>query len=187
MSQVLALDISSVTGVAFFENGRLLTQYQIKISNKFNKLDYPTNTYPWAREVANKLFNDIVLPSYEINSSIEVVIEQTNLGRNRISQAFLEAIHAYLYELLTHKGIQPKYMSSSEWRALVGLQLSQEDKKKNKLLKQNKGRGKVTKKHLAIRLTKELFGLDLLVKENNIADACLLGWAFILKKGNNQR
>lgn len=128
-----------------------------------------------------------------------IVVEETNLGKNRYSQKSLEFTHAYFLLQMSKsicKDVPIVYLSTSQWRTAVGLEMSKEDKKSNaKLSKAKKAvggdvrkvdkkalgvAGKVTKKHLAVRKANELFGLTLKLKDNDIADALLLGTAYFL-------
>ena len=59
--------------------------------------------------------------------------------------------------------------------------MSKDDKKHNKNLSENKKRiikdvkGRINKKHLAIRFVNNMYNLDFRLKDNNIADAIALG------------
>ena len=76
------------------------------------------------------------------------------------------------------------YLDTTEWRRLVQLRLSEKDKENNKLAKKKKkGHTKITTKHLSVRLANETFGLKLLKKQNDEADAICLALAFFNKKG----
>jgi hypothetical protein len=43
-------------------------------------------------------------------------------------------------------------------------------------------RGKITPKHLAVQKSNELYGLELKLKDDDIADAILLGRAFLIDR-----
>ena len=84
------------------------------------------------------------------------------------------------------------YVNTSDWRKVIGGNLTKADKAMNiKVRKLKKAgnkealkalgvRGKVTKKHVAIRYVNATFGLDLKMKDNDIADAICQGTAYFL-------
>jgi len=47
-------------------------------------------------------------------------------------------------------------------------------------------KGKITNKHLSVKKVKELFGIDLLQNQNDIADAILIGYGYYKSKEMNQ-
>jgi Holliday junction resolvasome RuvABC endonuclease subunit len=129
-----------------------------------------------------------------------IVIEETNLGKNRYSQKMLEFLHCAFAERFLNRETKPVpdpkivYLSSSSWRHALGLQMSKEDKRNNAKLSKAKRnaalygtkldkaalgiRGRVNKKHVAIRFVNSTYGLALLVKDDDIADAICLGLAY---------
>ena len=189
--KVLALDISSSAGFAYF-HGELREYGLTALPNIIHSYgQYPWSFHHAAKDMAARLYERVV----HFNPDV-VVIEETNLARARYSQKFLEFTHAYLLELLKVKGVTVIYVSSSSWRSTLGLVMSKEDKRNNaklsraekkareagtKVDKKSLGiRGKVGKKHLAIRYVNDTYGLNLKVKDNDIADAICLGTAYIL-------
>lgn len=114
-----------------------------------------------------------VVKAVSDNSPAYIYIEQTNKGRNRTSQKQLEFIHYAVLKALSDKGYATKvrYVDTSAWRKELKIKLSKEDSKHNKLVKAKKIRGKITTKHLACRWANETYNLDLLLKDNDIADA----------------
>jgi len=60
-----------------------------------------------------------------------------------------------------------RYRDPSRWRKTLGLRLSDEDKKHNKMVSQGKAKGKINAKHLSVKMANSLFKLDLILKENN--------------------
>lgn len=62
-----------------------------------------------------------------------IVVEETNLGKQRYSQKQLEFIHAMFIWNANIDSI--KYISSSEWRKVLGISLNGDDKSLNKTLK----------------------------------------------------
>lgn len=153
--------------------------------------EHPFGFVMAAEELGSKLF--------ELTKSIRpdvVVIEETNGGgRARFTQKILEYCH--LSTLLRLRDLDTKivYVNTSDWRKVLGLHLTKEDKKKNaklakakrealkkgeKLDKKKLGiKGKVNKKHVAIRFVNEKLGMELKAKDDDIADAICLLLAFL--------
>lgn len=183
--KILALDISSKTGWAIFDNNKLVEYGLIRVelinfnvNNDPNKQpEYPYNLLKAADEMAAHLGNLI-----DIHNPDEIVIENTVKGRNRHTQRLLEWLHkSMLEQLISHKRTFT-YLDPSEWRGILEIRMSKEDKKNNALVNKGKKRGKITKKHLSVRFANTTFGLKLKIKDNDMADAIALGLAFYEKK-----
>lgn len=201
--KVLALDISTNTGWALLE-GQLGSIPKI-VDTGTVQLDGPVsgfrdNAYPWdysggCHQVARKISSVV----RKLNPD-KIVIEETNRpGRftSRYSQKVLEFIHAYLLEMLWYdlKGTNPlkvSYVNTSDWRKLIGANLTKADKALNiKVRKLKKAgnkealkalgvRGKISKKHVAVRYVNATFGTEFKMKDNDICDAICQGTAFFL-------
>lgn len=189
--KILSFDISTKPGWAFKEDAQLVAFDSMSLEQPI--LAY--GEYPWSYDSASEV---LALRLWEIVIRYQpdvIVIEETNLGKSRYAQKTLEFIHkAFLNKMRGWTG-KIIYLSSSVWRQTLGLQMSKEDKKNNsKLGKANKVadqygvkldkkklgiRGKVTKKHLAIRYVNETYGLSLKVKDNDKADAICLADAYL--------
>jgi hypothetical protein len=188
--RVLALDVSTKSGWALFEDGKLadsgsLEQISVEDFNVNSDPElsplYPHNVVDAAEKIGRRL----AFLTNEHHPNV-VVIENTNRGKNRHTQRLLEWLHLELVKRV--RNIAPFfYMDSSEWRSCVGLRLSKEDKKNNKDVKAGKKRGKIGLKHLAVRMVNELYGKSLILKDNDEADAILLGRAFHLKYAKGQK
>lgn len=195
MIKILALDISSHAGFAVMEvleHERKLTHKGIvEKRQKINEY----GEYPWSyRQLGAELAADLYTLVSEHRPTV-IVIEETNLGRSRYAQKALEFIHCSFLNLLAAEQRDVVYLSSSEWRRALGLAMTKEQKKANALLAKAKKeakaskakldkktlgvRGKVTKKHLAIAYANQAFGLQLKVKDNDIADAVCLALAYL--------
>ncbi len=184
--KLLALDISTNTGWAFFEDGNL--KHTGIINCKDSDIDYKNFSID---STAAMIFAAYTL-SFTIQKLIilynidEVVIEQTNKGRSRYTQKLLEWLHfQVIIMILQQLQKYPIYLDSSQWRSLVGLKMSKEDKKHNANLKKDGGRGKINKKHLAVRLVNDLYQLNYKMKDNDKADAVLLGLAYLKGTAND--
>jgi hypothetical protein len=184
-SHVLALDVSTNTGWSRFVDGEYKTSGalpKVRFQN-FNVNndphlcpEYPYNIVDGAAEVVRQIEQLVadVLPDV-------VVIENTNKGKNRHTQRLLEFIHLELLKMLRLRQAPVVYMDTSEWRRIVELRLSSGDKKNNRDVSSGKKRGRVTTKHLAVRMVNERYDLKLKVKDNDQADAVLLGLAYSLR------
>ena len=191
--RVLALDLSSKTGWAFFDEGVLKDRGLVQLGQPILSFcEYPWCYLEAARAQAEKVF--AVVTSTQPD---QIVIEETNAGRNRYTQKFLEFLHCRLLQLLEGRNVV--YLSSGVWRYKLGLKLSGMDKKKNarlaemkriakkngekldlKKVKEELGiRGRKGKKHLAVEFANTTYGLQLKMKDNDIADAICLGAALL--------
>lgn len=155
--------------------------------------------YPWSLLRAARSIVGGLMSIVEKQRPDVVVIEETNLGSNRYSQKLLEYTHAlFLSELenrVNEHGVQVVYLDTSAWRHALGLRLDKDQRKSNaKLSKAKKEaeqlggkvdkkalgiKGKITWKHLSVAHASNQFQLNLKQKDNDIADAINLAWAFI--------
>jgi hypothetical protein len=198
--KVLALDVSTKTGWAIFDDSdgmpivEKLTKYGL-IKNPKKVAEY--GKYPWSYlNACSAMAQQLLLLAQEEKPDV-IVVEETNGSKARYTQKVLEMLHCCLLDRLArHMTDTPVYyINSSEWRKTLGLVLSKEDKKNNKKLKVAKKlseatgkklnraelgvRGITNKKHVAVRYVNETYGLNLLVRDNDIADAICLGTAYI--------
>lgn len=184
--KVLSFDISTKPGWAFKEDSRLVAFDSFSLDQPiFAYGQYPWNYDEATELIAAKLWEIVVRYQPDV-----IVVEETNLGKSRYAQKTLEFIHkAFLNKMRGWSG-KIIYLSSSSWRQALGLQMSKEDRKNNsklskaskvaaeygvKLDKKKLGiRGKITKKHIALRYVNEKYNLNLKVKQNDAADAICL-------------
>lgn len=200
---VLALDVSTKAGYAVLRAG---DDGSVEIPEYgLVKLPNPTREYgeyPWSylhasQDMARRLIAlvDKVRPDH-------IVVEETNLGKQRYTQKLLEYLHSALLTGMqsyrqSHNDLAPDvtYMSSSSWRKALGLRLSNDDKKNNRRLSAAKKvaemtggvvdkaalgvKGKVGWKHVSVRFINEKFGMSFKQKDNDITDAICLGLAFV--------
>lgn len=188
--KVLALDLSTkCVGWALFcvESKKLLKCGYIKSTEKgLSKLKYPQN----ALEKILRMTPD-VLKLIKIHSPDALVVEEVNRGISRIGQKSLDALHFFiLNELRTHYPELLRtltYIDSNGrkgWRTVLGMKLSEEDKKRNAFIRKSKDKkGIVNWKHLAARYVNDFFklGLDVDQRESDgdIADAICLGVVYL--------
>lgn len=207
--KVLALDISTNAGWALLE-GQMGEIPKILETGTITN-DGPVSSfgdYPWSMQrAANSIAIRLVQLYIDKNPDV-IVIEETNKpGRfgNRYSQKLLEFIHCHVLALLhehtqTESAVHSKYIclpdvvyiNTSDWRKIVGANLTKADKALNvKVRKLKKAgdkeglkklgvRGKIGKKHVAVRFVNTAYGLNLKMKDNDIADAICQGTAYFL-------
>lgn len=235
--KVLALDLSSKPGIAFFKNGELIdtNTFSCKVVGKYSSSTYPFNYIDMAETIAKKIAYIVLslTPDY-------IVIEETNKGRNRYSQKQLEFIHCAvgisLRDLIDNDTkLNIRYIDVSAWRKILGISLNKDQRKNNKFVKDTRQaqlnkisqeisdknfsilkdrlngiaskrlrnkiikdfgndclveakkvmrsfrtkESKVDTKHLSVAFVNNHFNLDLKKKDNDIADAICVGFAFI--------
>lgn len=181
--RVLSLDLSTSTGWALFEDGKPLSYGrldQVHVED-FNVNAHPNKSpkYPQNMLDAAKDLAALVAVQLDAQQIDHVVIENTVKGRNRHTQRILEWIHFAVLEVLLTRRLPFSYMDPSEWRKVLDIRLSVADKLNNKEVKAGKKRGKVGKKHLAIRYCADRFGINLKMKDDDVADALALCDAYV--------
>jgi hypothetical protein len=202
VKRILALDISTKTGYAVVdmdENGfKLIDSGTLEKLSEPEQPDYPVNYLHWARACFANM--ESIISCY---CPDEFVIEETAKGsKNNMSQKIVEFIHAELALFFEKTDINGKeyprtYFLTEEWRRICGCKMSDSEKKQNiEVRKQRKKGTKVAKnkeskrigiigkKHVNVRRANEVFKLDLLLKDEDRADALLLAYAYYLNKHN---
>lgn len=188
-NRVVALDISSKTGWAIFQGGKLEKYGLFSLPKRIKEY----GLYPESYILAATAMVDLIY-TISVDKNTVYVIEETNSSRSRYTQKILEYIHCLFLDRFfsTTDSNFPKeviYISTSIWRKAVGVVMSKEDKKNNfkisKAKREGKSKsdlgvkGKVTAKHLSVRHVNEKYGLNLKLKNNNEADAIALGEAYL--------
>jgi hypothetical protein len=188
---VLAIDLSSSPGLAIVSCGSpghfVLHEHQ----NKKFKVMAGSYPYDWIAAVDGivRYVTDFVNQMSKKHTIDVIVIEQTNLGKQRFTQQVLEWLHISLLRELksTEHDRLVKYVSTSEWRKRLDLRLSKDEKKQNKALKNAEDKkafkeqqgiaGKKTQKHLSVDYVNKTFGQAFLMKDNDICDAICMACA----------
>lgn len=190
---VLALDISTKTGwslihkeegqdeqVSIGHYGRLVAEKSVDEWG-----EYPFNYLKLADHMAKRICELV-----QEHSPDFIVIEETNKGKNRYTQKMLEFIHCKLLDRLadTKYANTVNYVNTSDWRKSLGIYMTKEDKKNNakvnKAKRQGKSKkelglkGKITRKHIAVRLVNDKYGTNFKQKDNDTAEAICIGLAF---------
>lgn len=199
--RVLVFDISTSTGWALLEGELGNIPRIIETGTIVN--DEPVSTYgefPYSYVHAATSIALRIVQKYQafVKTGVDVVvIEEINKpGRfgNRYAQKILDFIHCLVLSQFCWEKPIPKvvYINTSDWRKSIGGNLTKADRALNikvrKLKKAGKKdelkalgvRGKINKKHVALRYVNATFGLDLKMKDNDIADAICQGTAFFL-------
>lgn len=191
MIRVLSLDISTKTGFSIVHiDGETLSLIGYGLLKAEGKTDekYPLDYLLWAKQNAQQIIEKIS----EVKPDI-IVIEETAKGsKNNFSQKILEWTHYLVAEYIVINNYDRKYFMTGEWRVLVEAKMTKEEKKKNakrnkikqktgeKIAKDEAGKivGRITKKHVNVRVANERFGLQLKIKDNDVADSLLLSAAY---------
>lgn len=188
--------MSTKTGYAVVEmdeNGfELIDAGTLDKLSEPNSPDYPVNFVHWSRDCF-KLIDDLI----KKHCPDEFVIEETAKGsKNNMSQKIVEFIH-YELALFFEKYSMSKrtYFLTEEWRRICGCKMNDAEKKQNaevrkqkkkgiKVAKDKEGKriGIIGKKHVNVRRANEVYGTDLILKDEDRADAMLLAHALYLTK-----
>ncbi len=193
--KVLSLDISTNTGYALLDYERAVPLLWGNVWNE-EKVDtfgsYPYSYLAAAQTIASKI--EQIVNKHQPD---HIIIEETNKGKNRYTQKILEFIHCSVLNKLNYLPWQTRivYISTSVWRQKVGIELTKEQKKNNAKLSKAKSKaggklthaqkkelglaGRTTKKHVAVIEVNKRYGLEFKQKDNDIAEAILIGVAFI--------
>ena len=202
---VLSLDLSTKTGYACgtsSNSGILLKDYGT-IEQIHQPLgDYPSNYVIWAYDCFEKIRALIDKFKPEV-----LVIEETSKGsKNAMSQKILEWLHFLLAQWIKDNGMKSVYIMTEEWRRDIGCKMSDEEKLKNKQVRDYKkayakkhgkktsvaydinGKriGLVGRKHVNIRRVSEIFAGQLKNplkrKDEDLADGLGLLASYHLRK-----
>jgi len=194
--RLLSFDISSSTGWASIDTdiGPSSLKYGVIVLPRRLR-DYAR--HPWGYYLGAKAMAELLIQQVRIRPIDEVVVEETNGARSRFTQKGLEYLHFAFLDAFAkeHTDIKLTYLNTSEWRKVTATKMSREDKNRNAKLSRHKRRakacgqkldkktlgiaGKITIKHVAIRRVRELYGIELLAKDDDIADAVLLLHAYL--------
>lgn len=185
--RLLGLDLSSKCGWALLDGDSLeygLIRAPMGLDEYLKCHGYPHGFIKAVGDQAEEVLRLVLDKKPSI-----VVIEETNLGKQRYTQKYLEWLHKSLLDKLLLTDVKVVYVSSSQWRSALSLVMSRQDRKNNQKLSKARKlgvdkkvfgvRGKITKKHLAVRYVNEKYKLGFKVKDNDVADAICLCDAFL--------
>lgn len=191
--KLLSLDISTKTGFAIIdtETQELLEYGKITAGHLDEYGPFPRNYSKLAQFLAKELCSLI-----EKVKPDTIVIEQTNMGRQRFTQKCLEFLHC-AFLLSVPESYDLVYISTSKWRSALQMKLTKEDKKNNSLVNKAKRvaaatntsiqaqksalgvRGKKTWKHLSVEFVNRKYNKEFKQKDNDVTDAICLGLAYL--------
>lgn len=197
--------MSSKTGWACIissDEGMKLVEYGMILKSSEPAGKYPANYVDWAYQV----FREIHALIERFQPDI-LVIEETVAGSKQVySQKILEWIHFLVASYIKSSNIEAVYQLTGTWRSEVGCVMTNEEKKKNKAVRDFKKKveaetgvkpqaaydingkriGLVNKKHVNIRRANEVFGAflkrPLQKKDEDEADALLLAYSLHLRR-----
>jgi Holliday junction resolvasome RuvABC endonuclease subunit len=183
-SRILSLDLSTKSGWAVFQNGVLEKSGELEKVNivNFNVNDKPWTQpeYPWNVMQAARLISEDVEKLILQEKPTFIVVENSVKGKNSQTQRLIEWFHFTVLTVIKLQFLRMAYMLPSAWRSAVNLRLSKDEKKNNREVSAGKKRGKITRKHLSVNMVNELYPhLELILKNNDQADAILLGLGFL--------
>ena len=176
--KVLGLDLSTHVGYAILDNSKVVVHgtkhlEDIKIEEK--AVDYRGKVPDYNLISDAKLIAEWIRLTILSNQVEMVVIEQTNGGGFRTTQKQLEFIHYAVLDMLWSEyqfdDLIVKYIDTSKWRQLVGIKMTKEQLKHNQKCTAGTAKGRVTKKHLAVAWANKTYGLKLLKKDHDAAEA----------------
>jgi Holliday junction resolvasome RuvABC endonuclease subunit len=185
-SRILSLDLSTKSGWAVFVDGVLEKSGELEKVDvvNFNVNDKPWTQpeYPWNVMQAARLISEDIEKLILQEKPTFIVIENSVKGKNSQTQRLIEWFHFTVLTVIKLQFLRMAYMMPSEWRSAVNLRLSKDEKKNNRDVSAGKKRGKITRKHLSVNMVNQLYpNLELILKNNDQADAILLGLGFISK------
>lgn len=194
--RILALDISTKTGYACVSMGK--NAFQLidagtleKKPNLYEKVyKHPVDYAFWSNSCAIEILH--LIEKWQPN---HIVIEQTSKGsKNALSQKIIEFIHCRLADYFVNHDYPRTYYLTEEWRRICNCKMTDSEKKQNAEVRKQRKKGKkvcknedekrigiVGKKHVNVRRANEVYGLNLLLKDEDRADALLLAHAYYLE------
>jgi hypothetical protein len=201
----ISLDISTKTGWAYWEtDGVELRLLEYGVTDKLEcpkGMVYPEDYVLWSKQV----FSNVMIQAVGDRQFNALVMEDTTKGsRDAGAQRILEWIHYHVAEEVIKMKRSPVphptgflgsfYLQTGEWRQIMGCIMTSEEKRRNKSVRRQNAEGskvakdpggkrigKISKKHVNIRRVKEIFGIEFMMKDEDKADAILLGAAAFRK------
>jgi hypothetical protein len=202
--KILSLDVSTKTGWGFIvSDGKT---FDLQAWGQIPQIHQPDGVYPvnfveWSRACFEKIEELIELYQPDV-----LVIEETSAGSKAIyTQKILEYIHFNIAWYISKYPIKVVYFLTEQWRRDTGCKMTKEESKHNKDVSKYKQKnetkiayneagkrvGRLTRKHINIRRANELFAdflpEPLRKKDEDLADALLLGFAYHLRKHAQER
>jgi len=182
---VLALDLSiSSTGYTFMDYNQNIIETGTIIPESYplhTKDRYPVKTIKFIDSTVEQILE--LLAEYSLKYEIkDIVIEEINvggLGGIKVIKG-LSWIHGFLMRDLGFQDYRFHFLHSTTWRSAIGLKLSTTQKVHNKKVGK-KSKDYITFKHLAVDKVNEIYGTELTLEDNDVADAVCICLAFLIK------
>nr|DAG15849.1 MAG TPA: RuvC [Caudoviricetes sp.] len=159
---IIGLDCSTTsTGVAVFEDGKLLESFRIKPKGKYWR-ERLTHEGPELKRVIKKYHPD------------KIYMEDVPLIKKQMETlVILGAVQGYVIGIASAQGVPIEFLMPSEWRSKIGLFGGKAKENKREEMKRK-----------AIEKANEMFNLDLAWysysstrNEDDVAEAVLIGYA----------
>lgn len=201
--RILSLDISTKTGWSLQISAEDVT---LESFGQIDQIPEPDGQYPSVYVDWAYLCYETIVELIDSLHPDVLVIEETCAGsKNVYSQKILEFIHFLVAKLIKETKIKAVYLLTGAWRSEVGAKMTKEESAHNKYVREYKAKngtklaygkdgkriGIKTKKHINIRRANEVFGafLDkpLQKKDEDTADALMLGYCYHLRRLKNER
>lgn len=164
-----------------------------RIADRYDPSNHPNDFMTFVNDYIDELIEEINNRVWFENLDL-IVIEQTNKGRDRWKQKLLEWLHYDLcLRLMYRTKVKIAYIDTMEWRKILEIKVSKEEKRENRKIRKHNLeaketgetliRGIVKDKDVAIKFCEDTFGLTMKKKDNNVADAICVGYAYLKKIG----
>lgn len=132
--KILALDLSTKTGWAVLETLDVHSKPTLIAHGTFFREDtvedwgdYPWNYLRFTSDIAETVLMDL-LPRFQPD---QIVIEETNPGRETYTQLILCYLHYSFLQRLMVRMDKVKYLRTGDWRKVVKMKLSKDQSKGN--------------------------------------------------------
>lgn len=201
---MLALDVSTKTGYAFFTlDGKDVNLIEFGQNTQISETAgmYPENFVLWAHHC----FDAIMVLINKFKPDTLVIEETASNSKSVYSQKILEWTHYLLAKYIKESKIKAVYIMSGQWKSETEAKISKSESIHNKYVKEYKEKnntkiayslegkriGKITRKHVAIRRANEIFAKflkkPLLKKDEDAAESLLLGYCYCLRRMKNEQ
>lgn len=187
----LGLDLSTHIGYAVVDSEKGLSDYGVVHLDREPVSGYEKLATEYTLMLKADQAQSVISDLINRTKPNLIVIEQVNLGRSRETQKLLDWIHYSAINATIGPDRKPLqvaynviYVDSSAWRSKLGIKLSKDQRKHNKLVKNKYAKGKITFKHLSVEWANNMFGLSLKLKDNDSADAIALAVYGTIKTGD---
>jgi len=225
--KIVAIDLSSNTGVAYFDTGqqdclidcfdftlkhgtpmtlnrtakipndqlsRKRKNPRTRIADKYDSSRHPGDFLVYVDNYIDQLISEIKARDW-FGGLDYIIIEQTNKGRDRWKQKLLEWLHHELCKRFNYGyRFEICYIDTITWRRILSIKVTKEEKRSNRKIRaynieakndpdKKMIQGIVKIKDAAIDFCEKTFNLKMKKKDNNVAEAICLGYAWLKQEG----